>query len=99
MHSFVPVSSLPAADRCGWRRLVFAVGCAVAIACAQTPFKSAHAADPEEDDEDEQSMSETGQAPVTAAAPPPAALPEMELSGAMLYEFLYALEKEASKNR
>ncbi len=88
MHSVVPVSSLPAADRCGWRRLVFAFGCAAAIACAQTPFKSAHAADPEEDDEDEHSMSETGQAPVTAAALPPAALPEMELSGAMLYEFL-----------
>lgn len=86
----IPFSPIVAPVRPGWRRLALVLTCAVLVACAQSTLKEAQAAArDEEDDEDEQSASETGQAPA-AAMLPPAALPAMELSGAMLYEFLLA---------
>ena len=57
-------------------------------ACAQKPLAQAQAGDQEDDEEDEQNVSAQAQAP--AAKLPLSALPNMELNGGMLYEFLLA---------
>jgi tetratricopeptide (TPR) repeat protein len=92
MPSFAAVPRFPAslAALPAWRRLALVLACALLAACAQKPLKQAQSADQDDDDDDEQSTS----APATAAAPPaamsPLNLPNMELSGGILYEFLLA---------
>ena len=62
--------------------------CTLLAACAQKPLAQAQAGDQEDDEEDEQNVSAQAQAP--AAKLPLSALPNMELNGGMLYEFLLA---------
>ena len=90
MPSFTVVSCslAAAAASSGWRRLALVLACAMLVACAQKPLKQAQSADQDDDDEDEQKVSAT--APAPAGKLPPLALPNMELSGGMLYEFLLA---------
>ena len=57
-------------------------------ACAQKPLVQAQAGDQEDDEEDEQNVSAQAQAPGEKL--PLSALPNMELNGGMLYEFLLA---------
>ena len=64
------------------------LACVMLAACAQKPLKQAQAADQEDDDEEEQTVSSPVQEP--EAKLPLSALPNMELNGGMLYEFLLA---------
>ena len=90
MPSFAAVPRLsPAAPTSSaWRRLVLVLACTMLTACAQKPLAQAQAGDQEDDEEDEQNVSAQAQAP--AAKLPLSALPNMELNGGMLYEFLLA---------
>ena len=90
MPSFAAVPRLsPAAPTSSaWRRLALVLACTLLAACAQKPLAQAQAGDQEDDDEDEQNVSAQAQAP--AAKLPLSALPNMELNGGMLYEFLLA---------
>ena len=90
MPSFAAVPRLsPAAPTSSaWRRLALVLACTLLAACAQKPLAQAQAGDQEDDDEDEQNVSAQAQAPV--AKLPLSALPNMELNGGMLYEFLLA---------
>lgn len=90
MPSFAAVPRLsPAAPTASaWRRLALVLACTMLAACAQKPLVQAQAGDQEDDDEDEQNVSAQAQAP--AAKLPLSALPNMELNGGMLYEFLLA---------
>jgi tetratricopeptide (TPR) repeat protein len=84
------IVSLPTAAplRSGWRRLAFVLACTMLVACAQKPVKQAQSG--EQDDEDEEEQNVSAGAPEPAAKLPASALPNMELSGGMLYEFLLA---------
>ena len=90
MPSFAAVPRLsPAAPTSSaWRRLALVLACTMLAACAQKPLAQAQAGDQEDDEEDEQNVSAQAQAP--AAKLPLSALPNMELNGGMLYEFLLA---------
>ncbi len=90
MPSFAAVPRLsPAAPTSSaWRRLALVLACTMLTACAQKPLAQAQAGDQEDDEEDEQNVSAQAQAP--AAKLPLSALPNMELNGGMLYEFLLA---------
>ena len=90
MPSFAAVPRLsPAAPTSSaWRRLALVLACTLLAACAQKPLAQAQAGDQEDDEEDEQNVSAQAQAP--AAKLPLSALPNMELNGGMLYEFLLA---------
>ena len=90
MPSFVAVPRLsPAAPTSSaWRRLALVLACTMLTACAQKPLVQAQAGDQEDDEEDEQNVSAQAQAP--GAKLPLSALPNMELNGGMLYEFLLA---------
>ena len=90
MPSFaaVPRPSPAAPTSSAWRRLALVLACTMLAACAQKPLAQAQAGDQEDDDEDEQNVSAQAQAPV--AKLPLSALPNMELNGGMLYEFLLA---------
>ena len=90
MPSFAAVPRLsPAAPTASaWRRLALVLACTMLAACAQKPLVQAQAGDQEDDEEDEQNVSAQAQAP--AAKLPLSALPNMELNGGMLYEFLLA---------
>ena len=90
MPSFAAVPRLsPAAPTSSaWRRLALVLACTMLTACAQKPLVQAQAGDQEDDEEDEQNVSAQAQAP--AAKLPLSALPNMELNGGMLYEFLLA---------
>ena len=90
MPSFAAVPRLsPAAPTASaWRRLALVLACTMLTACAHKPLAQAQAGDQEDDDEDEQNVSAQAQAP--AAKLPLSALPDMELNGGMLYEFLLA---------
>lgn len=90
MPSFaaVPRPSPAAPTSSAWRRLALVLACTLLAACAQKPLAQAQAGDQEDDDEDEQNVSAQAQAP--AAKLPLSALPNMELNGGMLYEFLLA---------
>ena len=90
MPSFAAVPRLsPAAPTASaWRRLALVLACTLLAACAQKPLVQAQAGDQEDDEEDEQNVSAQAQAP--AAKLPLSALPNMELNGGMLYEFLLA---------
>jgi tetratricopeptide (TPR) repeat protein len=90
MPSFaaVPRPSPAAPTSSAWRRLALVLACTMLAACAQKPLAQAQAGDQEDDDEDEQNVSAQAQAP--AAKLPLSALPNMELNGGMLYEFLLA---------
>ena len=90
MPSFaaVPRPSPAAPTSSAWRRLALVLACTMLAACAQKPLAQAQAGDQEDDEEDEQNVSAQAQAPV--AKLPLSALPNMELNGGMLYEFLLA---------
>ncbi len=90
MPSFAAVPRLsPAAPTASaWRRLALVLACTMLTACAHKPLAQAQAGDQEDDDEDEQNVSAQAQTP--AAKLPLSALPDMELNGGMLYEFLLA---------
>lgn len=90
MPSFAAVPRLsPAAPTSSaWRRLALVLACTMLTACAQKPLVQAQAGDQEDDEEDEQNVSAQAQAPVEKL--PLSALPNMELNGGMLYEFLLA---------
>ena len=90
MPSFaaVPRPSPAAPTSSAWRRLALVLACTLLAACAQKPLAQAQAGDQEDDEEDEQNVSAQAQAP--AAKLPLSALPNMELNGGMLYEFLLA---------
>jgi len=90
MPSFAAVPRLsPAAPTASaWRRLALVLACTMLTACAHKPLVQAQAGDQEDDEEDEQNVSAQAQAP--AAKLPLSALPNMELNGGMLYEFLLA---------
>ncbi len=86
----VPRLAASSAPSPAWRRLALVLACALLAACAQKPLAQAQSAGDEDDDEDEPGVSATAQAPAPPAALPPLVLPDLELSGAMLYEFLLA---------
>ena len=90
MPSFAAVPRLsPAAPTASaWRRLALVLACTMLTACAHKPLVQAQAGDQEDDEEDEQNVSAQAQTP--AAKLPLSALPNMELNGGMLYEFLLA---------